>query len=40
MFVENLSSKTESFHLKGTNKLPDKWQEAIENIGEFNIDWN
>ena len=38
-FVENFfSSKAAEFYLRGTNKLPDKWQEVIQNNGEYIID--
>ena len=40
-FVENfLSSKSDEFYLRGINKLLDKWQEVIQNNGEYTIDWN
>ena len=38
MLVENLSSKPAEFYLIGI-KLPDKWQEVIQN-NEYTIDWN
>ena len=39
MFVENLlSSKASEFYLRGRNKLTDKWQEVIQNNGEYTID--
>ena len=28
------------FKLRGLNKLQDKWQEMIQNNGEYTIDWN
>ena len=31
MLVENLSSKIAEFYLRGINKIPDKWQEVIQN---------
>ena len=41
MFVENfLDSKSAEFYLRGINKLPDEQQEAIQNNGEYIIDWN
>ena len=39
-FVENfLSSKSVIIYLKEI-KQPDKWQEVIQNNGEYTIDWN
>ena len=41
LFVESLLSlKPAKFYLRGINKLPDDWQEVIENKDEYNIDWN
>ena len=41
MAVENFfSSKPTEFYLRGINKLLDKWQEAIQNNGEYTINWN
>ena len=35
-FVENfLSLKPAEFYLRGINKLPDKWQEAIQYNGNY-----
>ena len=39
-FVENfLNSKATEFDSGGVNKKPDKYQEVIENNGEYTIDW-
>ena len=41
MFVENIfNSKPAKFYLRGINKLPDNWQEVIQNNGGCTIDWN
>ena len=40
ILIENLSSKPISFYLRGINKLLDKWQEVIQNKGNYTIDWN
>jgi len=38
-FVKNFSmSKPEEFYAKGIKDLPDKWQQVIENDGEYIID--
>ncbi len=38
-FMENfLRLKPAEFYLRGINKLSDKWQEVIQNNGEYNID--
>ena len=40
-FVENfLKSKPDEFYLRETNEQLDKWQEVIQNNGEYIIDWN
>ena len=37
-FMENsLSSKLAEFYLRGTEKLPDRWQEVIKNNGKYTI---
>ena len=39
MFIENfLNSKPVESNLRGINKLPDQWQEMIQNNGEYTID--
>ena len=41
MFAENLwNSKLDELYLKGINKHTDKWQDVIQNNGEYKIDWN
>ena len=41
MFVENfLRLKPAEFYLRRINMLLDKWQEVIQNNGEYTIDWN
>ena len=41
MFVEIfLSLKSAEFYLRGINKFPNKWQEMIQNNGEYTINWN
>ena len=41
MFVENFwSSKPAKFYFRGINKQLDKWQEFIQNNGEYTRDWN
>ena len=34
------NSKQTEFHLRGINKMSDKWQVAIQNNGGYTIDWN
>ena len=39
MFAKNLlSTKASEFYLKAINKLPDKWQEVIQNNVKYTID--
>ena len=41
MFVVNfMNSKPAEIYSSGINKLPGKWQEVIQNNGEYIIDWN
>ena len=41
MFVKNLlSSKQAELYLRGISKLPDKWQEEIQNNGKYSTEWN
>ena len=35
-----LNCKTIEFYLRGINKLPDIWQEIIQNNSEYTIDGN
>ena len=40
MSMENLSLKPAEFYFRRINKLPDKWEEEIENNGKYTSDWN
>ena len=38
LIVNLFSLNPGEFYLRGINKLQDKWQEVIQNYGEYNID--